>query len=170
MGLVQGHGINDMPYGWTVENEWNKLVYRKWYEMLRRCYNEEYHKTENGERYKDCTVCDRWLKLSNFVEDVPKIDGYDEERFLNGELVLDKDIKSGGKNKQYIMKECLLTTQPENTKQANRTREYHELSEETKRKISENNPKPMKGKFGSECPNSKKVAQYNKQTLELIKI
>ena len=169
--MVEGHGINDMPYGWASENEWNKKVYSKWNHMIYRCYNEEYHKTQPT--YIGCTVCDRWLILSNFVEDVPKIDGYDEERFLNGELVLDKDIKSGKrgeKNKQYIMIECLLTTQPENSKEANRTREYHELSEETKLKMSENARKPNKGKFGSEHHSSKRVAQYDKQTLELIEI
>lgn len=173
MGIVQGHGINDMPYGWASENEWNKRVYRKWERMLYRCYNEEFHKTKDGEHYKDCTVCDRWLILSNFVEDFVKIDGYDEERFLNGELVLDKDIKSGGTNKVYIIEECLLTTQEKNAKEAMRTRNNSYLqgkhhSEETKQKISENNA--MKDKFGSENPSSKQVAQYDKQTLELIKV
>mgnify|MGYP002512350366 CR=1 FL=1 len=174
MRLVQGHGINDMPYGWRVETKWNKMVYWKWQNMLYRCYNEDFHKTKNGKNYIGCTVCERWLVLSNFVEDFELIDGYDRERFLNGELVLDKDIKSrnrGEKNKQYIMIECLLTTQPENAKEAVRTRDNsylqgRELSDETKQKMSE----AHKGKFGSECPNSKKVAQYDKATNELIKI
>ena len=175
MKLVQGHGINDMPKGWTVENEWNKRVYSKWVNMIYRCYNEEFHKTKNGERYKDCTVCERWLLLSNFVEDVPLIDGYDRERFLNSELELDKDIKSGGTNKIYVMDECLLTTHDENMKEAIRTRDNtylqcRELSEETKQKMSKNNAKTMEGKFGSENPNSKRVAQHDKQTLELIKL
>ena len=183
--MVQGHGINDMPYGWTVENEWNKRVYQKWGSMLYRCYNEEYHKTKNGERYKDCTVCDRWLILSNFVEDFPKTDGYDREKFLNGELELDKDIKSGGTNKIYVMDECLLTTHDENMKEAMRTRDYSDIqgenhplygkhhTEETKLKMSESKQgenNPMHGKLGSECPNSKKIAQYDKNKLELIKI
>lgn len=162
--MVQGHGINDMPRGWYSENEWNKRVYQKWASMLRRCYNEDFHKTKNGKNYIGCTVCERWLVLSNFVNDFESIDGYDRGRFLKGELVLDKDIKSrnrGEKNKIYIMIECLLTTQPENTKEANRTRDYSDMQ-------GENNP--MYGKLGSECPNSKQVAQYDKQTLELIKI
>ena len=176
--MVEGHGINDMYWGWASENEWNRMVYKKWASMLYRCYNEEYHQTKKGECYIGCSVCERWLTLSNFVEDFKNIDGYDEERFLNGELVLDKDIKSGKrgeKNKQYIMIECLLTTQEENSKEAMRTRDYsdirgRELSEEHKRKLSENARKPNKGKFGSEHPNSKKIVQYNKQTHELIKI
>ena len=188
MGLVQGHGINDTPRGWIRENEWNKRVYWKWHNMLYRCYNEEYHKTKNGKNYIGCTVCDRWLTLSNFVEDFENINGFDREKFLNGELVLDKDIKSGKrgeKNKQYIMIECLLTTQEENTKEANRTRDYsdirgRELSEETKQKISESHKgkqlseetkrKMSESKKGKNHPKSKQVAQYDKQTLELIKI
>ena len=182
MGIVQGHGINDMYWGWVNENEWNKRVYQKWERMFYRCYNEEFHKTKKGENYKDCTVCERWLTLSNFVEDVTLIDGYDEERFINGELVLDKDIKSGGKNKTYIIEQCLLTTHEANTREAVRTRDNGYLqgknnpmygkhhTEEVKRKISENHAKPGEGKFGSEHHSSKKVAQYDKQNNELIKI
>ena len=57
--MVQGHGVNDMPYGWVSENEWNKKVYKKWVNMLYRCYNKDFHKTKNGKNYKDCTVCER---------------------------------------------------------------------------------------------------------------
>ena len=190
MGLVQGHGINDMPWGWASENEWNKRVYRLWCGKLRCCYDDNFHKTKKGETYIDCTVCERWLTLSNFVEDVPLIDGYDEERFLMGELELDKDIRSNGTNKQYIMNECAFVTHKENQQQAVKTRDNvylqgRELSEETKQKMSESHKgkyhteetrhkmsenNGMKNKFGSECPNSKKVAQYNKQSNELIKI
>lgn len=169
MKKVQGHGINDMYWGWVSENEWNKMVYRKWADMLRRCYNEEYHKTDKGKCYVGCTVCDRWLVLSNFVEDVRLIDGYDEERFLNGELALDKDKKKD-KNKHYVMKYCTWLPGPENSSLAHKGKQ---LSEETKQKMSEakqGDNNPNHGKFGSECPNSKRVAQYDKQTHELIKI
>lgn len=158
--MVEGHGINDMPRGWMVENEWNKMVYRKWAYMFRRCYSEEYHKTHPT--YVGCTVCNRWLILSNFVEDVPKITGYDEERFLNGELELDKDKKKD-ENKHYIMEYCTWLSRPENQSLAQKGKQF---SDEHKQKLSE----AHKGKFGSECPNSKKVVQYDKQTHELIKV
>ena len=164
--MVEGHGINDMPWGWASESEWNKLVYRKWHNMIQRCYNEECHKTDQGKHYIDCTVCERWLTLSNFVEDVSKITGYDEEKFLNGELELDKDKKKD-ENKHYIMNYCTWLPKPENISLAFKGKHH---TEETKLKISENARKPMKGKFGSEHPKSKQVAQYDKQTLELIKI
>ena len=143
MKKVQGHGINDMPRGWRVENEWNKRVYRLWSNKLMCCYSEKFHKTEKGKCYIGCTICERWLILSNFVEDVRLIDGYDEERFLNGELELDKDIKSNGTNKQYIMVECTFVTHDENMKQAHKTREFTEESKQklSKAKQAENNPK-----------------------------
>ena len=168
--MVQGHGINDMPWGWASENEWNKMVYQKWVHMLYRCYNEGYHKTKNGKNYIGCTVCERWLTLSNFVDDVPKIDGYDEERFLNGELELDKDKKNDTDDKSYCFNFCTWLPKPENISLVNKGKQ---LSEETKRKMSkakQGENHPMYGKFGSEHNSSKKVAQYDKQTNELIKV
>lgn len=182
MKLVEGHGINDMYWGWVSECEWNKKVYRKWTRMLYRCYNEDFHQTKKGKNYIGCTVCDRWLSLSNFVEDVPKIDGYDEEMFLNGELELDKDKKNDTDDKNYIMKYCTWLPKPENSGLAMKGKHHTEeskqkiseahkgkqLSEGHKQKISENNG--MKGKLGSEHPKSKQIAQYDKQTLKLIKV
>lgn len=80
--------------------------------------------------YIGCSVCERWLTLSNFVEDVPKITGYDEEKFLNGELELDKDKKKD-KNKNYVMNYCTWLPIPENHSLANKGKE---LSNETKQK------------------------------------
>ena len=65
--------------------------------MLERCYSEKYHKRQPS--YIDCLVSNRWLLLSNFVEDFPKIEGCDREKFLDGKLELDKDIKNDGKKK-----------------------------------------------------------------------
>ena len=33
-------GVNDMPAGWLANKE-NKRVYVLWFDMLRRCYDEE---------------------------------------------------------------------------------------------------------------------------------
>ena len=147
--MVCGKGINDMPRGWTVENEWNNRIYEKWRAMLKRCYSEKYH--ERFPTYKYCNVCKRWLLLSNFIKDFKFIDGYDEEKFLNGELVLDKDIKSNGTNKEYSLEECMWVSKSENSKQANKTRDYSNIQ-------------------GENSPCSIKICQCNKETCELIKI
>ena len=138
--MVCGHGINDMQRGWTTDNEWNKKVYQKWNNMIYRCYSEKYH--EKYPAYIGCSVCSRWLLLSNFVDDFSKIDGYDEEKFLNSELELDKDIKSNGINKYYSFENCILVDRSDNVKQANKTRYY---------------------KTGIDHPLSIRIAQYDKQ-------
>ena len=123
--IIYGKGVNDMPNGWTREFKWREMVYQKWHSMLVRCYSEKYQ--EKYPTYKECTVCERWLLLSNFVEDIKKIDGYDLEKFVNGKLELDKDIKSNGVNKEYSLENCMFVSKTENTKQANKTRDYSNI-------------------------------------------
>lgn len=152
--MVYGVGINDMPKGWTSKkNLWNYLVYQKWFNMLRRCYDENYHK--NRPTYKKCIVCKRWLVLSNFVEDICRIDGYNKKLFLNRKLELDKDIKSNGTNKEYSLENCMFVTKSENSKQAAKTRDnsYCKNEDRIKKIIASQN---------------KKTAQYDKN-LKLIK-
>lgn len=170
--MVYGHGVNDMPKGWSSKkNTWNYLVYRKWRSMLERCYSEKFQ--EKHPTYKECHVCERWLLLSNFVEDFKKIDGYNEEKFLNGELQLDKDIKSNGKNKEYSLDNCILISKSENARQANKTRDNTYLHG----RHGENHPMygrcgenhPMYGRCGENHPNSIKIRQEDKEG-NLIKI
>ena len=187
--MICGKGINDMPYGWASKNKINHKIYQTWASCLVRSYSEKCHKKQPT--YKDCSVCERWLKLSHFVEDYKLIDGYEEEKFLKGVLCLDKDIKSNGVNKEYSLENCMWVSKEENSKQAMKTRdntqfqgENHYMynkhhseetrqkmsvshkgkchSEETKKKLSEINK-------GKNNPCSVKIIQYNKQG-DLIKI
>lgn len=93
---------------------YNKKAYKKWDAMLSRCYNK------NNVQYKNyggngCFVCDRWHSFKNFVEDLPNIDGWNQNKFEKGLLQLDKDIKIKG-NKIYSKENCSLVTQKENMK------------------------------------------------------
>ena len=183
MKLIYGHGINDMYRGWLSENKYNNLVYRKWYCMIQRAYSKKFH--ERQQTYIGCSVCERWLFLSNFVEDFSKIDGYDEEKFLNGELELDKDIKSNGVNHEYNLENCILVSKIENIRQSAKTRDNNYLqgenhylfgknrTEETKEKISKtrkekgiakgkNNPNYGNHKLaGENNPNYGKIGELN---------
>lgn len=113
-------GINDMPSNWREDNRWNRIVYNKWRSMIERVYSEKYHNKKPT--YMNSELCLEWHWLSKFVDDIKKIDGYDEDRFIKGELVLDKDIKSNGKNKMYCLENCVLVSPTENSIQANKTR------------------------------------------------
>ena len=169
--MVYEHGINDMPPSWSLENEWNKKVYKKWQHMLERVYSEKFH--NKHPTYIDCTCQLELHWLSYFVKHITKIDGYDYIQFINGELELDKDIKSNGKINEYSIENCMFVSKSENSKQAHKTRNYdylHDrvgennpnwgktLTEETKKKMSESH----KGKrVGENNPRARKVAQYS---------
>ena len=172
MKLIQGHGINDMPYGWRSENEWNYRVYITWKNMLMRCYSEKYQ--EIYPTYIGCSVCERWLTLSNFVEDIKKLENYDKWLENKKRYELDKDIKSNGKNKCYCLENCIFVTQTENTKQANKTRDNTQFQGENApfygKKHSESTKQKMsKANSGENNPKAKRVAQCDKQG-NIIKI
>ena len=169
--MIYGKCINDMPKGWySKNNKLNYRIYHCWYNMITRCYSKKYHEKEPT--YKECYVCDKWLKLSGFVEDISFIDNY--EFWIshpNERIALDKDIKSGGTNKCYCLEECMFVKQKENTQQSNKTRNYSDmigennwnyggLSEQHKQNISKAKKENGKSK-GKNNPNSKRVAQYD---------
>lgn len=78
-----------------------KKYYTIWRNMITRCYSDQ------NPAYSKVTVCDRWKVFQYFYEDVPLIEGWDKEKFENGELDIDKDIKQRHcKNKIYSIDTC----------------------------------------------------------------
>lgn len=84
--------------------------------MIARCYDKNCKSyTRYGE--KGVAVCKRWYRFDHFLEDLPHIDDYNEEKFNNGELELDKDLKqySLPYNKRiYSLETCTFVTPKEN--------------------------------------------------------
>lgn len=110
------HGINDMPHGWT-SNELNKRVYDLWFRIHRRCYDESQYSRNKGASYKNCEVCERWHFLSNFVQDIKKLKGY-EDWVENEGMSIDKDMLSEGE-KIYSPESCCFVPISENIKEKN---------------------------------------------------
>ena len=84
--------------------------YTLWKGLIERCYNP---KRRDYQMYgaKGITVCERWKCYAYFLEDIEKIEGYNKEKFLNGQLDLDKDIKQDGVpiyNKIYSLETCIF--------------------------------------------------------------
>lgn len=98
--LVCGIGVND---AWYITNP--KIngkttmcpVYRKWINMMQRCYNENIQK--KNKTYIGCSVSPEWFSFMAFHDWYAKnnIDGWQ----------LDKDIKNIG-NKVYSERTCLF--------------------------------------------------------------
>lgn len=88
--------------------------YSIWAGMIDRCYNKE-SKVYNSYGSKGVFVCERWLTFENFVSDLPIIEGYDHQKFINGELELDKDKKQEKlKEKVYSLEMCSFISKKEN--------------------------------------------------------
>ena len=110
ISLICGVGINDADYTVKILESYcedgkqkSKLVwicpfYVKWKSMIERC-----HSTKVQERYPTyigCSVCEEWLKFSNFK-------AWMETQEWEGKQ-LDKDLLFPG-NKVYSPETCVLT-------------------------------------------------------------
>lgn len=91
---IFGFGINDLLH------TRGKKFYDTWFQMLKRCYDTEFHK--KNPTYAECSVCDEWKYLSNFKMwfDKNYVDGWH----------LDKDILVKG-NKVYSPDTCCFVPQ-----------------------------------------------------------
>ena len=133
-GLVCGVGINDCP-GWgSTKNRdtYEYRVYHTGHDMLNRCYNKK--RLERYPTYIGCSVCERWLTLSNFAEDIKSLPNYD--LWVQGiNNVLDKDIRVPG-NKEYSPKTCMFVTLTDSVKDVHRNHPGRMCSKEANMKKS----------------------------------
>lgn len=100
---IYGVGINDADYVTKINKRingrqvsvWTCPFYRRWTDMLTRCYNPNRHRYR--ETYADCTVCDEWLLFSRFKAWMAQQDWEGK--------ALDKDIIKKG-NTVYCPEYC----------------------------------------------------------------
>jgi len=84
----------------------NKIAFKRWYAMIERCYNLN---AINYKSYgaKGVFVSERWLCFENYFNDIFNLQGFDEIKYLKGEIQLDKDLKILG-NKEYSLEKCIF--------------------------------------------------------------
>lgn len=88
------------------EYEYSSEVFRRWSNMIQRCYNGKIH--EYKPYYADKSVCEEWLNFQNF-----KI-WYDEHIVSDEKLDLDKDLICQSSN-EYSPETCVLISHYLNT-------------------------------------------------------
>lgn len=110
--------VYNVGYKGSYNGKFAQKEYALWMSMMTRCYNENYHKKEPT--YKDCKVSDRWLNFTNFLEDLPLIEGYELWKNNNEKrkVCLDKD-KNGGGSKIYSLKNCCFILHSDNVAESN---------------------------------------------------
>ena len=144
-GRVAGVGTNDMP-GWcTLRQDGSNLLqyrtYMLWKNMLKRCYSSKF--LEKQPCYKGCTVCDRWLLLSNFAKDIQELPGYAMWRDNPRQRIsLDKDTRIEG-NRNYRPEACCFLTLADSTRDVARRRYRPECGEHYVRNKAFPAPKPV---------------------------
>ncbi len=102
--------LNDMPKGWMNQSELNMRIYDMWKAMILRTTEKYWNKYPT---YIGTTVDNKWRILSNFVNDIKELDGYNQWVDASGEMMmLDKDtiIKD---NKHYSKNTCRFITHTE---------------------------------------------------------
>ena len=133
MAMNKYGGVNDMPEGFT-KTKLGKRIYTLWFGMLRRCYDHKQQKRKRGKSYSNVIVCDRWFYLKNFVEDIQKLDGYDEWVNLDT-MSLDKDIYAQEVTKIYSPQTCCFITDKENLQEMNQRCKTIETAKENRKAI-----------------------------------
>lgn len=110
--------VVNMTYNSTIfkgsknyDSPWYKKAINLRNQLIRRCTDPAHH---NYPRYggSGVKVCDRWVdSIDNFLEDLPLIDGWDYDKWINGELQLDKDYKG---KKYYSVDSCMWLSPEQN--------------------------------------------------------
>ena len=106
---VAGVGIND------VENGTKHHLYPRWSSMIRRCYskNDKAYSQYGG---AGVTVCERWHKFSNYIDDISKKENYEKFEKEPKYWHLDKDIIN---KKQYSNETTVIVHEIDNLNEMN---------------------------------------------------
>jgi hypothetical protein len=93
----------------NIEKSKYEELYRRWYAMIRRCYDNKCDSYKNYGQ-KGIYVDNRWLCFKNYVYDILEMlknMGLSYETFINGFYHIDKDIKYEN-NSVYSKHTCII--------------------------------------------------------------
>jgi hypothetical protein len=97
--------------GNKVDLTQSKREYQTWLDMLRRCYDHNFH--SDKPTYAECEVCEEWTNYENFYDWMIHQDNYNQWK-SNLNFRLDKDILFKH-NKIYSPNTCCLVPKDVNS-------------------------------------------------------
>lgn len=109
---------NDMPWGWKTGKDqpyWHYSLFNRWKQMWSRCKDPK-HPRYNS--YKDCEIDEKYRYLSNYVNDIMRLENFDKLCEDPSKYDIDKD-KIDPNNRCYYFEYLSITTDSENTKERN---------------------------------------------------
>lgn len=135
---IDGYKINDMPKGWMNESALNMRIYYLWKAMITRTTQKYWDKYPT---YTGTTVDNSWRKLSQFVNDIQELPGYDQwEASTNRRIMLDKDTIIAG-NKCYSKETCCFLTHAESNQDV--AKRHPENLQKARQVYIDNNSMPV---------------------------
>lgn len=109
--------VNDMPAGWITTNSLNDRIYHMWKAMWARTTQKYWDKYPT---YIGTTVDESWRYLSNFVNDIKALSGYDQWAIAeNRSMMFDKDTLVEG-NKHYSKDTCCFISHADSNRDVHR--------------------------------------------------
>lgn len=108
--------VSNVGYAISKTKKDNVRLYHVWSKMLKRCYHKE---SKDYKHYgeKGTKVEERWHCFDYFLEDVVKIEGWDENLLNDKKIELDKDKKfllGLTKKREYSRETCTWISAFEN--------------------------------------------------------
>lgn len=94
----------------------DRKMYQCWLNIIKRCYDIN---RSDYQRYGGAgvTVCTEWHCFETFYNDVQNLDGFDNDKFINSEIQLDKDKKVFHSGlREYSKENCQWLSREENYK------------------------------------------------------
>lgn len=113
-----GIGYLGLDYKRLRNNDYElyEVLYSRWRSMLHRCYSKSNHKYHIYGAL-GVTVSERWHNLSNYINDVKKLPGFDRDLVIYNELQLDKDkLQQSVESKVYSKNTCCWISAKEQSK------------------------------------------------------
>lgn len=98
-------------------NPTHKKMHELWRSMMGRCYSCQSSSYKNYGML-GVTVCEKWKEYDGFLDEVDKIDGFDLDMLIAGDLQLDKDIKQidiPSERKVYSLNTCMFVSRSLNS-------------------------------------------------------
>ena len=92
---------NNMPRGWAKgknQPKWHESLYTRWHDMWTRCRNPNSSRYKN---YKVCKIDEKYRYLSNYVNDIMRLENFDKLCENPSKWHIDKDIKDSN-NRNYF--------------------------------------------------------------------
>ena len=103
-----------------------------WRDMMRRCY---YDKSQSYKHYgaKGVHVSSRWMTFANFLEDMPKVVGWNLKLEHAEDYTLDKDVLYA--SNRYSVETCMWCTHEVQSANTSTNRYFKAISPEGKEKV-----------------------------------